>query len=341
MFYHLETEERTTGGRNGTVYTLKHNNGAEAEVWPEHGFNCLHWRVPVDGRRRDLLYAAADWDQNPVPTRSGIPILFPFPNRIREGKYRCEGEERQLRLNDSGSKNAIHGWSPRFPWRVFGYGVDNDGAWIHGDFQPSADAPEMRDLWPSDCILSVIYRFTERALRLEVMVRNVGDDPLPFGVGFHPYFRFPCADDGIERNRLLAPARSVWELVENLPTGEKERVTDILNWNSSRPINNTQLDSLYTDLGAIAERNEGLLQRAALGHEDLPGALQVWTIADFRELVLFTPPHRKAVCIEPYTCATDAINLTERGIDAGWKVLPSGKKWSGIVEFRWEPTADV
>ena len=53
--------------------------------------------------------------------------------------------------------------------------------------------------------------------------------------------------------------------------------------------------------------------------------------SDFRELVLFTPGHRQAMCLEPYTCATDAINLHQRGVDAGWRVLPSGESWSAEV----------
>ena len=46
-----------------------------------------------------------------------------------------------------------------------------------------------------------------------------------------------------------------------------------------------------------------------------------------------TPPHRQAVCLEPYTCPTDAINLQQRGVDAGLLVLQPGEKWSGVVEM--------
>jgi aldose 1-epimerase len=58
----------------------------------------------------------------------------------------------------------------------------------------------------------------------------------------------------------------------------------------------------------------------------------------FRELVLFTPPHRQAVAIEPYTCSADAANLAERGIDSGWRVLPAGSEWEAAVEYRWVPS---
>ena len=33
---------------------------------------------------------------------------------------------------------------------------------------------------------------------------------------------------------------------------------------------------------------------------------------EFRELVVFTPPHGRSVCLEPYTCVSDAANLTNR-----------------------------
>src|SRR5262249_14607327 len=149
-------------------------------------------------------------------------------------------------------------------------------------------------------------------LRIESQVKNVGTAPLPFGLGFHPYLRFPSGDETVERCKLLAPARSLWESVDNIPTGQRIPIPDDLNWNSTRCIAGTNLDTLYTSLGVIADRGDGMLLRARLGHTGLPGALQVWTTGDFRDSVLFTPPHRRAVCIEPYTCATDAINLTER-----------------------------
>ena len=49
--------------------------------------------------------------------------------------------------------------------------------------------------------------------------------------------------------------------------------------------------------------------------------------------MIFTPPHRQAFCVEPYTCVTDAVNLQQRGIDAGWRVLAPGEKWAGVVEL--------
>lgn len=334
MLYYIETEERTAGGHQSTIYVLSRPSaGARVEVWPAHGFNCLRWRA----RGHDLLYAAPDWEDNPLPTRSGIPILFPFPNRIRDGVFVHRGKTYRLPKNDSAHANAIHGFAPRNPWRVFGYGTHADNAWVHADFQISADAPEAEGLWPGDGMLSVVYRMIPDRLRIEMRVRNTGDEPFPFGVGLHPYFRLPGDDPDVSRYVLNLPARSVWKLAQNLPTGEKDRVPDELNWNRPRAILATPLDTVYGDLGAIEEEAGGLVLRGTLGHADRPGRLELWTTLDFREMVVFVPPHRKAICLEPYTCVTDAVNLQGGGVDAGWRELPPGGQWAGAVECRWNP----
>jgi aldose 1-epimerase len=332
MLYHIETEERTAGGHGGTVYTLSRRDvGSLIEVWPAHGFNCLRWRVNGE----DLLYAAPDWDANPLPTRSGVPILFPCPNRIRNGVFMHRGKSYRLPKNDSAHANAIHGFAPRNPWRMFGYGADMHGAWVHADFQISSEAPEADDYWPGDGMLSVVYRLKPDRLRIEMRVRNMAEEPFPFGVGLHPYFRLPGNDRDISRYVLNMPARSTWPLKDSLPIGAKGPIPDSLNWNRPHVIGSAQLDTVYGDLGVIRSDDGGLLLRASLSHEDRPGSLEIWTTADFRETVLFTPPHRNAVCVEPYTCVTDAANLQAAGVDAGWRELASGQHWAGAVEFRW------
>ena len=56
----------------------------------------------------------------------------------------------------------------------------------------------------------------------------------------------------------------------------------------------------------------GLIERGQVEYPEWGGVLQVRASPAFRELVLFTPPHRRAVCLEPYTCPTDAIHLQEQ-----------------------------
>src|SRR5262245_41292924 len=89
---------------------------AVAEVLPFVGFNCVRWDVGGE----PILFAEPADTPNPSPTRGGHPILFPFPNRIRNGRFTFEGREFRLPLNDSTKAHAIHGFTPRNPWRVVG-----------------------------------------------------------------------------------------------------------------------------------------------------------------------------------------------------------------------------
>ena len=51
----------------------------------------------------------------------------------------------------------------------------------------------------------------------------------------------------------------------------------------------------------------------------------------FRECIVYNPPHRQAVCIEPYTCVPDCFRLQTQGIDAGARVLAPGESLTASV----------
>jgi aldose 1-epimerase len=69
---------------------------------------------------------------------------------------------------------------------------------------------------------------------------------------------------------------------------------------------------------------------------DPQAGLQVAQVTDdaFREAVVYTPPGRSCICIEPYTCVTDAVHLAEQGIDGGWRVLEPGEEFLTWIDLR-------
>ena len=89
-----------------------------------------------------------------------------------------------------------------------------------------------------------------------------------------------------------------------------------------------KLDDVLTGL----RHSAGAIETAVL---DETAGLQVMQRFDtsFRELVAFTPPWTDAVCLEPYTCLTDAINLQQQDIDAGLAILPPGDRHTGWIEI--------
>src|SRR5262249_30607998 len=146
---------------------------------------CYQWQAARQEHHLDLLYADPQLFQNSSPTRSGIPILFPFPNRIREGRFTWDSKTYQLPLNDSVKQNAIHGFACRRAWRVVDQGADERGAWVTGEFQGSRDAADTVALWPADYRIRITYHLNKNRLRLEARVDNPDRKVLPFGLGYH------------------------------------------------------------------------------------------------------------------------------------------------------------
>jgi aldose 1-epimerase len=336
MGFRVASEQRPApGGLDGTVYVLHDDAGSRAEIWPAKGFNCYRWQTAVAGQAVEVLYADPEFFGAGKPTRTGVPILFPFPNRIRDGSFTWEGKAYQLPLNDPSGKNAIHGFPCRKPWRVVGQGADADSAWVTGEFAGAADAPEARDLWPADYRLRITYRLRGAVLRVEAEVTNPDRVSLPFGLGYHPYFRVPLvAGDAPTNYWVESSAREMWELEDGVPTGKRVPPLAAKDLTQGKRFTDLTLDDLFTDLETPASAAPGnLCWRAGLRQSEKDIEVQLLTSPSFRELVLFTPPHRQAVAIEPYTCATDAMNMQQRGIDAGLLVLQPGASWKGVVEF--------
>ncbi len=329
---HTRTEPGPTN-RDATIYVLQHGTDGWAEVWPALGFNCIRWQVKRKGEALDLLYDDPDLFGEGRPTRSGIPILFPFPNRIRAGRFTWDGTEYQLPCNESGGKNAIHGFACQRTWRVTDRGADANAAWVTGEFRGALDAPDCVGLWPADYTLRVTYRLTANRLLLEAEVHNPDTRPLPFGLGFHPYFRLPFAAQGKSDDcKVTVPARSFWQLEDCLPTGDLSYLDGKRDLNRPRRYGDLKLDDVLTGVPGAATDKGGLFECATIrGAND--ATLHVRCSPAFREMVVFTPGHRQAFCVEPYTCVTDAVNLQARGIDAGWLVLPPGERWKAAIEM--------
>src|SRR5271166_1661547 len=101
-----------------TIHTLHDDeSGASAAVLPSYGFNLFDLRLPLAGEVRPVLVTASDFADSPQSAAgNGIPILFPYPNRIRGGTYSFHGRTFKLPLNNG--PNAIHGFAVDAPWEV-------------------------------------------------------------------------------------------------------------------------------------------------------------------------------------------------------------------------------
>lgn len=300
---------------------------SRAAIAVQFGFNCYEFQAEIGGRVVDVIDTLpALLEGSRRPTHSGAPILFPFPNRIRRGRFRWDGVDYAAPIIPP-RPDAIHGYALDSPWRVIEQGPSH----AVGQWQLSVDAPDRVPAWPADCLLEVRYELQGPALRSQFRIVNPGSRPLPWGLGTHTYFKLPlCPEGRLEDCVIDAPAHKQWVLEDSLPTGDVVDVRPDKDIRHGRCLGHGPLDDVYTDLRWDAARDfrgapaQGLICTM----RDPAAGLKVLQTSDriFRELVVFTPPERNAVCMEPYTCVTDAINVQQQGIDAGLRVLPPGEE---------------
>jgi aldose 1-epimerase len=317
MGFRVNSETR----KGRMVHTLHdETSGASASVLPSYGFNLFDLRLPVAGKVMRVIDAAADFVENPRNAgRNGIPILFPYPNRVRAGHYAFGGKNYELPITLA--PNAIHGFALDAAWDVVEFKATDSEAIVTGQYRISKNTPSMAAHWPADAVLQVRYSLAGRALTMTTTVTNPTDLELPYGFGIHPYFRLPFTPGGdLTQTKVVLPAAQFWELDEFLPTGERKPVDDRLDFRKGQPMKGLKLDDVLTGLSFEGDRCVCRLVDLALGSE-----LRLSFDRSFRELVVYTPPgDGNIISLEPYTQTTDAINLQARGVDAGLRVLGHG-----------------
>ena len=243
-----------------------------------------------------------------LPAKSSGTVLVPWPNRIRDGRYRFDGSQLQLPLSEPATGNAVHGLVRWVRWTA----IDRQPAAVSlaYDLVPQPG-------YPFELRLELRYALDPIAgLSVRLAASNTGRQPAPFGVGFHPYL--DLAEHELDTAQLQLPAGTV--LVtddQQIPIGHQPVAGTSFDFQRLRPIGEVRLDHGFTDLSG----NAAVLQAA-----DRTVRLH-WQPA-FTHLQVFTPPvitpGRHAVAIEPMSCAADAFNS-----GAGLVRLEPGGSWSG------------
>ncbi len=318
------------------VYVLQESQKAVAEIAPGLGNNCYAFRVADTGSGSEgdnwlnLIDAPPDLRTlQGHPDIYGIPILFPFPNRIRGGTWRFEGETCQFDKPPE-SPTSIHGLLLNRPYEVESQTADENGATLVCALD-SCDFADIGRQYPFPFKIRITYTLKDAALSMGVLIQNTGSRNMPMGFGIHPYFRVCLSPNANPTAALIkVPAASYWELdADSVPTGRRLAAAGALDLRDGKPFTELTLDHVFTDVQIEADGvSRCVIENRNAGHD-----LVMESGAPFRELVVYTPPGRDAICFEPYTCPTDAINLEARGIPAGVIVLAPDATFSAIVRI--------
>jgi aldose 1-epimerase len=248
-------------------------------------------RFTLDGR--DVLRPTPEGASDVLA--SGHFALVPFCNRIRDGRFSFGGRDVTLSPNLGGHPHALHGQGWRGAWTVVSVqGAEAVLAFDHaGGEWPWAYRAEQR------------FTLSEEGLRIDLSVTNTGTEPMPAGLGFHPFFPARAGE------RLQAGVTGVWMIDDEcLPTTHVDGAWRS-DWAAGAPTAASGLiDNCYTGWNGAATLSAP------------EGASTVVTASpECRWLHVYSPPGADFVCAEPVANRPDPF----QGEDSGIMTLAPGE----------------
>jgi aldose 1-epimerase len=253
-------------------------------------------------------------------------VLLPFPGRIAEGRYTFDGQALQLERNDKEGPNAIHGLVRTLPWKTLQADTNRVTFEVHLDAKTYANRG-----YPFSLAIRITYSLDGRGLSCSFAVQNEGRQTAPVGVGFHPYFT--VGRELIDEAEARIPGAGYLEFNERLvPTGTILAAAGT-EWDYREfcPIGSRRFNHCYVQL----ERDMEGMATASLRHVEGGRMIDVVMDRSFSAVVIYTGDAiagaaRRALAIEPMTCATDAFNHPEWGLT---RLLP-GERFAGCYSIR-------
>jgi aldose 1-epimerase len=247
------------------------------------GVSLRHRGVELLRRLENLEAAAAKG------STAGIPLLYPWANRLGQSRYRFAGRDVKLELaspllhcDEHGL--PIHGvkWAA-LAWDVLAAKPERLAARLEWE------RPELLAVFPFRHELQMVATLSPEALTVETTIK--ANDRMPVSFGFHPYFGIP----GLPRAqwRLELPAMLKLELDgHGIPTGKEESFRKF----------EAALGDLNLDAGFRVLDKHPTFSLSGGGFR-----IAVEFLENYRFAQVFAPKDKDFVALEPMTAPTNAL----------------------------------
>jgi aldose 1-epimerase len=282
---------------------------AEAVVVPGLGAGLASYdlveadrRIPLFRPRRDLFGAG--------PFDLANNLLLPWSNRISSGGFYFGGKFHPIAPNLPGEPYPIHGNGFSSVWSV--ESVAPDGA----ELSVKSHGPG-----PFLYAARASYGLKAGALTMRLVIVNLAVEPLPFGLGFHPWI--------VRTTDTHLSAKAEWVVLEasdHLPSG-KVPVSSRPQWNFGEE---RELPRGWINNAFLAWDG-----RASIIWRDRNLALQVVAEPPLEVCIVYSPSSEADFfCFEPVTHPVDAHNLPGGPEANGLTILAPQEALSATCRFR-------
>jgi aldose 1-epimerase len=267
----------------------------EVELVPERGGSIANFVHVAGGTRTPVLRGAG----YATVLEAGSFPLVPYSNRIRGGRFTFRGREVKIAPNMSPDPNPLHGQGWLAAWQVVRARVADAELLLRHE---PGEWPWRYEAWQH-------FGLDGEGLSIRLSCRNLSGEPMPCGLGQHPYFH--CTSE----TRLDTEVEGAWTIDENvLPV---ERVPAAGRYDlRSRPVCGQDLDHGFDGWGGIARiHTPGAPFRIEMSS---PTA---------RCFQLYSPPSGGIFVAEPVTHTNAALNAPETEWERlGLRVLEPGEE---------------
>jgi aldose 1-epimerase len=228
--------------------------------------------------------------ENELPHASKGAVLFPYPNRLQDGKYKFENNEYQLPINEVKNNNQIHGLVSLYKFDVVKKSVSSITLML--ELPPSAGYPFLVKL-------TLTYSLSNKGLTVKSIIENYTNKKAPVGIGFHPWLdpRGNLSDSKLEfkAKKWISTNKRL------LPTGKKD-VPNKFDFSTEKAIKNVKFDDAFIGL-----KDNQVKFTAVDGH-----ITTVWASSDFNIFqICNSVDGLNGIAVEPMTCAANAFNTKD------------------------------
>ena len=224
--------------------------------------------------------------------------LVPYVNRIRGGSFTFRGRTVTIPANMAGDSSPLHGDGWLNAWDV--ERADQASASLVYRHRPSE--------WPWSYEARQEFELAAGVLDLRLTCRNLSDEPMPCGLGQHPYF--PCS----AKTRLSTQADHAWTIDEKVLPVDRVPAAGRYDLND-RLICGQGLDNGWG----------GWSGRALISDPEWPFEIEL-SSPQARFFQVYSPSAGGIFVAEPVSHANAALNAPETDWPAlGMRVLEPGE----------------
>ena len=244
------------------------------------------------------------------PLDAGSFPLVPYCNRIRNGRFSFRGREVTIARNMQSDASPLHGDGWLSAWDVVSVSESRaELVYLH-------EAGE----WPWRYEARQFFELEEGGLSLRLSCRNLSDEPMPCGLGQHPYFH--CTAE----TRLDTQVTHAWTIDEKVLPVEKVAATGRYDL-ADRLICGQHLDNGFGGWG-------GKARLETRGH---PFRIEI-SSPDANFFQVYSPASGGIVVAEPVSHANAALDEPEEDWEElGLRVLEPGEEMSLSARFDVHP----